>query len=145
MLYGGTYPPHCKKEFSSTIELELTEKSFKVYHECFGKCKGLLVPELYSNPSAACIQCLDCRLMYPPHKFVVHSHKSLENRTCHWGFDSANWRSYILLSQDYTGKEEKARLGQLLDEMKEKFDYNNKYKRKAPRVSDALNSYFKKE
>ncbi|KAM9370279.1 ski oncogene isoform 1-T1 [Phaethornis superciliosus] len=135
LLYGGTYPPHCKKEFSSTIELELTEKSFKVYHECFGKCKGLLVPELYSNPSAACIQCLDCRLMYPPHKFVVHSHKSLENRTCHWGFDSANWRSYILLSQDYTGKEEKARLGQLLDEMKEKFDYNNKYKRKAPRVT----------
>ncbi|NXA40293.1 SKI protein, partial [Eudromia elegans] len=134
LLYGGTYPPHCKKEFSSTIELELTEKSFKVYHECFGKCKGLLVPELYSNPSAACIQCLDCRLMYPPHKFVVHSHKSLENRTCHWGFDSANWRSYILLSQDYTGKEEKTRLGQLLDEMKEKFDYNNKYKRKAPRV-----------
>ncbi|NWX04107.1 SKI protein, partial [Caloenas nicobarica] len=135
LLYGGTYPPHCKKEFSSTIELELTEKSFKVYHECFGKCKGLLVPELYSNPGAACIQCLDCRLMYPPHKFVVHSHKSLENRTCHWGFDSANWRSYILLSQDYTGKEEKARLGQLLDEMKEKFDFNNKYKRKAPRVS----------
>lgn len=139
LLYGGTYPPHCKKEFSSTIELELTEKSFKVYHECFGKCKGLLVPELYSNPSAACIQCLDCRLMYPPHKFVVHSHKSLENRTCHWGFDSANWRSYILLSQDYTGKEEKARLGQLLDEMKEKFDYTNKYKRKAPRVSGACN------
>uniref|UniRef100_A0A8C8RMR2 Ski oncogene n=1 Tax=Pelusios castaneus TaxID=367368 RepID=A0A8C8RMR2_9SAUR len=134
LLYGGAYPPHCKKEFSSTIELELTEKSFKVYHECFGKCKGLLVPELYTNPSAACIQCLDCRLMYPPHKFVVHSHKSLENRTCHWGFDSANWRSYILLSQDYTGKEEKARLGQFLDEMKEKFDYNNKYKRKAPRI-----------
>nr|XP_023960150.2 ski oncogene isoform X2 [Chrysemys picta bellii] len=138
LLYGGTYPPHCKKEFSSTIELELTEKSFKVYHECFGKCKGLLVPELYSNPSAACIQCLDCRLMYPPHKFVVHSHKSLENRTCHWGFDSANWRSYILLSQDYTGKEEKARLGQFLDEMKEKFDYSNKYKRKAPRGPDPV-------
>ncbi|CAM5166994.1 unnamed protein product [Eretmochelys imbricata] len=134
LLYGGTYPPRCKKEFSSTIELELTEQSFKVYHECFGKCKGLLVPELYANPSAACIQCLDCRLMYPPHKFVVHSHKSLENRTCHWGFDSANWRSYILLSQDYTGKEEKARLGQFLDEMKEKFDYSNKYKRKAPRI-----------
>ncbi|KAM7139231.1 ski oncogene isoform 2-T2 [Macrochelys suwanniensis] len=134
LLYGGTYPPHCKKEFSSTIELELTEKSFKVYHECFGKCKGLLVPELYANPSAACIQCLDCRLMYPPHKFVVHSHKSLENRTCHWGFDSANWRAYILLSQDYTGKEEKARLGQCLDDMKEKFDYSNKYKRKAPRI-----------
>ncbi|XP_043848070.1 ski oncogene isoform X3 [Dromiciops gliroides] len=134
LLYGGAYPPHCKKEFASALELELTEKSFRVYHECFGKCKGLLVPELYVNPSAACIQCLDCRLMYPPHKFVVHSHKALENRTCHWGFDSANWRAYILLSQDYTGKEEKARLGQCLDDVKEKFDYGNKYKRKAPRV-----------
>ncbi|XP_005996646.1 v-ski avian sarcoma viral oncogene homolog a [Latimeria chalumnae] len=135
LLYGGTYPPHCKKEFSSTLELELTERSFKVYHECFGKCKGLFVPELYLNPNAACIQCLDCRLMYPPHKFVVHTHKSLENRTCHWGFDSANWRSYVLLSQDYTGKEEKARLEQFLDEIKEKFDFTNKYKRKAARVS----------
>ena len=106
-----------------------------MYHECFGKCKGLLVPELYSSPSAACIQCLDCRLMYPPHKFVVHSHKALENRTCHWGFDSANWRAYILLSQDYTGKEEQARLGRCLDDVKEKFDYGNKYKRRVPRVS----------
>ncbi|XP_014399247.1 PREDICTED: ski oncogene, partial [Myotis brandtii] len=96
---------------------------------------GLLVPELYSSPSAACIQCLDCRLMYPPHKFVVHSHKALENRTCHWGFDSANWRAYILLSQDYTGKEEQARLGRCLDDVKEKFDYGNKYKRRVPLVS----------
>ncbi|XP_041130041.1 ski oncogene-like [Polyodon spathula] len=105
LIYGGTYPPHCKKEFSGTLELELTEKSFKIYHECFGKCKGLFVPELYTSSNAACIQCMDCRLMYPAHKFVVHSHKALENRTCHWGFDSANWRAYILLSQDYTGKE----------------------------------------
>lgn len=144
LLYGGSFPPRCKKELppsnhaaapSGSLELEVTEKSFRVYHECFGKCKGLLVPELYSSPGAACIQCLDCRLMYPPHKFVIHSHKALENRTCHWGFDSANWRAYILLGQDYTGKEEKARLGQSLDEMKEKFDYGRRYKRKAPRVS----------
>ncbi|XP_030639745.1 v-ski avian sarcoma viral oncogene homolog a isoform X1 [Chanos chanos] len=139
LIYGGTYPPHCKKEFyGSSIELELTEKSFKIYHECFGKCKGLFVPELYTSPNAACIQCMDCRLMYPTHKFVVHSHKSLENRTCHWGFDSANWRAYVLLSQDYTGKEEKARLETLLDELKEKFDFANKYKRKASRASDPI-------
>uniref|UniRef100_A0A8D0DNU9 Ski oncogene n=1 Tax=Salvator merianae TaxID=96440 RepID=A0A8D0DNU9_SALMN len=148
LLYGGAYPPgRCKKELAGAaaaaaagphgapLELELSERSFKVYHECFGKCKGLLVPELYSNPGAACIQCLDCRLMYPPHKFVIHSHKALENRTCHWGFDSANWRAYILLSQDYAGKEEKARLGQCLDEVKEKFDYSSRYKRKAPKVA----------
>uniref|UniRef100_A0A8D0SNZ8 Ski oncogene n=1 Tax=Sus scrofa TaxID=9823 RepID=A0A8D0SNZ8_PIG len=135
LLYGGAYPPPCKQELAASLALglERSERSVRVYHECFGKCKGLLVPELYSSPSAACIQCLDCRLLYPPHKFVVHSHKALENRTCHWGFDSANWRAYILLSQDYTGKEEQARLGRCLDDVKEKFDYGNKYKRRAPR------------
>uniref|UniRef100_A0A3Q4BX18 Ski oncogene n=1 Tax=Mola mola TaxID=94237 RepID=A0A3Q4BX18_MOLML len=136
LIYGGAYPPRCKKELSGgSLELELTERSFKVYHECFGKCKGLFVPELYTSPNAACIQCMDCRLMYPTNKFVVHSHKAQENRTCHWGFDSANWRAYILLGQDYTGKVEKARLEQLLDEIKEKFDFANKYKRK---VSDPI-------
>ncbi|KAK9515821.1 hypothetical protein VZT92_026430 [Zoarces viviparus] len=140
LIYGGAYPPRCKKELSGgSLELELTERSFKVYHECFGKCNGLFVPELYSSPNAACIQCMDCRLMYPTHKFVVHSHKAQENRTCHWGFDSANWRAYILLGQDYSGKEEKARMEQLLDEIKEKFDFANKYKRKASsRTSDPI-------
>lgn len=138
LLYGGSYPPRCSKKDGGgggTLELEVTEKSFRVYHECFGKCKGLFVPELYGNPSAPCIQCLDCRLLYAPHKFVVHSHKALENRTCHWGFDSANWRAYILLAQDYGSDEEQARLGRQLDEMKDKFDYSNKYKRKAARIS----------
>uniref|UniRef100_A0A8C8DZ83 Ski oncogene n=1 Tax=Oryzias sinensis TaxID=183150 RepID=A0A8C8DZ83_9TELE len=89
LIYGGTYPPHCNKDLGS-LELERTERSFKVYHECFGRCKGLFVPELYSSPAAACIQCMDCRLMFPPHKFVVHSHKRLENRTVHW---AAMWDS----------------------------------------------------
>ncbi|KAM8927016.1 ski oncogene isoform 2-T2 [Pelodytes ibericus] len=136
LLYGGTYPPRCKKDFQGSLELEMTEQSFRVYHECFGKCKGLFVPELYANPSSPCIQCLDCRLLYPPHKFVVHSHKALENRTCHWGFDSANWRAYLLLAQDSgMSEEEQGRLGRVLEEMKEKFDYSNKYKRKASRIS----------
>ncbi|XP_077059649.1 v-ski avian sarcoma viral oncogene homolog b isoform X2 [Siphateles boraxobius] len=128
LIFGGTFPPHADKELSCSIELERTEKSFKVYHECFGKCKGLFVPELYTSPSAACIQCLDCRLMFPTHKFVVHSHKRQENRTCHWGFDSSNWRAYILLDQDYSDKEESTTLQQLLDELKGKFDLGNKHK-----------------
>uniref|UniRef100_A0A3Q2ZBB1 Ski oncogene n=1 Tax=Kryptolebias marmoratus TaxID=37003 RepID=A0A3Q2ZBB1_KRYMA len=132
LIYGGAFPPRCRKDPSSgSLELQLTDRSFRVYHECFGKCKGLFVPELYTSPNAACIQCADCRLMYPTHKFVVHGHKAQENRTCHWGFDSANWRAYILLGQDYTGKEERSRLELLLDEIKEKFDFANKYKRKA--------------
>ncbi|KAM6980089.1 v-ski avian sarcoma viral oncogene homolog b [Aplochiton taeniatus] len=133
LIYGGTYPPHCNKELSGSLELERTEKSFKVYHECFGRCKGLFVPELYTSPNAACIQCMDCRLMYPTHKFVVHSHKRLENRTVHWGFDSANWRAYVLLDQDYTGKEEKSHLEQLLKEIKAKFDLSNKISKKSSR------------
>ncbi|XP_059184739.1 v-ski avian sarcoma viral oncogene homolog b [Centropristis striata] len=132
LIYGGTYPPHCNKELGS-LELERTEKSFKVYHECFGRCKGLFVPELYNGPSAACIQCMDCRLMFPPHKFVVHSHKRLENRTVHWGFDSANWRAYVLLDPDYTGKEEKSHLEQLLKELKGKYDLTAKRSTKSCR------------
>uniref|UniRef100_G3PHX7 Ski oncogene n=1 Tax=Gasterosteus aculeatus aculeatus TaxID=481459 RepID=G3PHX7_GASAC len=143
LVYGGAFPPRCKREpGGGSLELELTERSFRVYHECFGKCRGLFVPELYSSPGAACIQCMDCRLMYPTHKFVVHSHKAQENRTCHWGFDSANWRAYILLGQDYSLKEEReaARLQQLLDDVKEKFDFANKYKRRASssRASDPV-------
>ncbi|XP_028262651.1 v-ski avian sarcoma viral oncogene homolog b [Parambassis ranga] len=132
LIYGGTYPPHCNKELGS-LELERTEKSFKVYHECFGRCKGLFVPELYTGPAAACIQCMDCRLMFPPHKFVVHSHKRLENRTVHWGFDSANWRAYVLLDPDYTGKEEKSHLEQLLKELKGKYDLTVKLSSKSCR------------
>ncbi|CAH2320006.1 ski oncogene isoform X1 [Pelobates cultripes] len=136
LLYGGTYPPRCKKDMQVSLELELTEKSFRVYHECFGKCKGLFIPELYNDINAPCIQCLDCRLLYPPNKFVVHSHKALENRTCHWGFDSDNWRAYILLAQDYSSnEEEQARMARLLEDMKEKFDFSKKYKRKIARVS----------
>ncbi|XP_037534667.1 v-ski avian sarcoma viral oncogene homolog b [Nematolebias whitei] len=132
LIYGGSYPPHCNKELGS-LELERTEKSFKVYHECFGRCRGLFVPELYAGPAAACIQCMDCRLMFPPHKFVVHSHKRLENRTVHWGFDSANWRAYVLLDPDYTDKEEKSHLEQLLKELKRKYDVMGKVSSKSCR------------
>uniref|UniRef100_A0A8D3ECD8 Ski oncogene n=1 Tax=Scophthalmus maximus TaxID=52904 RepID=A0A8D3ECD8_SCOMX len=134
LIHGGTFPPRCHKEFGALeLELERTEASFRVYHECFGRCRGLFVPELYAGPSAACVQCLDCRLMFPPHKFVVHSHKRLENRTVHWGFDSANWRAYVLLDPDYAGKEEKSHLEQLLKELKGKYDLAGKLSSKSCR------------
>ncbi|XP_047656183.1 v-ski avian sarcoma viral oncogene homolog a [Tachysurus fulvidraco] len=117
---------------------ELDVKGFKVYHECFGKCSGIFVPDLYTSPGAECIQCMDCGLMHAPHKFVVHGHKSLENRTCHWGFDSANWRAYILLSPEYGEKEENAKLEMMLHELKERFDFANKYKRRSSGVLDAV-------
>lgn len=139
LLYGGAGPPACRKEPPAAALApgpERAERGLRVYHECFGKCRGLLLPELYSSPGAACIQCLDCRLLLPPQRFVVHSHQALENRTCHWGFDSANWRAYVLLSPDYAGEERRARLGRRLDDVKEKFDYASKYQRRLPRVPE---------
>lgn len=135
LLHSGVLPPSADKQLAcSSAELQYTERAFKIYHECFGKCKGLFMPELYTSPHAACIQCLDCRLLFSTQKFVVHSHKRLENRTCHWGFDSSNWRAYILLDHDYTEKEEKATLQQLLNELKGKYDLVIKHKSLSFRV-----------
>ena len=86
--------------------------SFKVQHECFGDCVGVLHPQSYSSRDAKCIgrtvvpsvtisthlhlaECTECQSYLSPQKFVSHSHSKHENRTCHWGFDSANWTSYI--------------------------------------------------
>lgn len=85
----------CKNE-----EEEETIVKFKVYHECFGKCKGIFDAKLFETDDSVCIECLDCGYQFSPQRFVRHAHRSLENRTCHWGFNSANWRSYLLLSRE---------------------------------------------
>uniref|UniRef100_A0ABM0GXC2 Ski oncogene-like n=1 Tax=Saccoglossus kowalevskii TaxID=10224 RepID=A0ABM0GXC2_SACKO len=103
-----------------------SENSYKVHHECFGKCKGIFTPELYTSSHAKCIICVDCQGMFTPQRFVCHAHKSLENRTCHWGFDSANWRSYLLLAKD----QDIDKYQDALEEMKAKFDFVGRYKRK---------------
>eukprot|EP00095_Tigriopus_kingsejongensis_P006894 maker-scaffold125_size330479-snap-gene-2.18 protein:Tk06894 transcript:maker-scaffold125_size330479-snap-gene-2.18-mRNA-1 annotation:"ski oncogene" len=94
--------------------------SFKVEHECFGKCVGILLPEACTNVSARCIECLECEGLFSPPKFVCHSHHSAENRTCHWGFDSANWRSYLHLYEGYT-EAEKERLQRRFSDFKSKY------------------------
>ncbi|XP_048768231.2 ski oncogene-like isoform X2 [Ostrea edulis] len=105
--------------------------SFKVYHECFGKCKGIFHPENYTSASDRCIQCCDCMGIFSPQKFVGHSHKAQENNTCHWGFDSSKWRAYLLLAKDQEGKD---KLQRDLEKMKAKFDAN----RKRQQVTDSL-------
>ncbi|RZF37030.1 hypothetical protein LSTR_LSTR004718 [Laodelphax striatellus] len=89
--------------------------AFDVYHECFGKCRGLCVPELYTDSTASCIQCQECHGLFSPQRFVCHAHRPHENRTCHWGFDSSNWRAYLLLCQDQADLEH---LATLLDRFK---------------------------
>ncbi|KAL6439931.1 hypothetical protein ACFW04_004146 [Cataglyphis niger] len=88
------------KKVCGKDEDEETIVKFKVYHECFGKCKGIFDAELFETDDSVCIECLECGYQFSPQRFVRHAHRSLENRTCHWGFDSANWRSYLLLSRD---------------------------------------------
>uniref|UniRef100_A0A1B6LMN6 c-SKI SMAD4-binding domain-containing protein n=1 Tax=Graphocephala atropunctata TaxID=36148 RepID=A0A1B6LMN6_9HEMI len=90
----------------------------KVYHECFGKCRGVCMPELYTDTSAQCIECTECHGLFTPQTFVCHAHRYLENRTCHWGFDSSNWRAYLLLVEDQPDHERRAKL---LDFFKEQF------------------------
>ncbi|KYN00459.1 Ski oncogene [Cyphomyrmex costatus] len=89
-----------KKPCKSEEEEEEVIVKFKVYHECFGKCKGIFDAKLFETDDSVCIECLECGYQFSPQRFVRHAHRSLENRTCHWGFDSANWRSYLLLSRE---------------------------------------------
>ncbi|KAK4319746.1 hypothetical protein Pmani_002162 [Petrolisthes manimaculis] len=84
----------------------------RVYHTCFGKCKGVVWEDLYTGPDSPCIECEECRGLLPPARFVCHAHRSLENRTVHWGFDAEQWRTYLLLAKDQHLPLEKAE-GQL--------------------------------
>ncbi|XP_041698375.2 ski-like protein isoform X1 [Coregonus clupeaformis] len=101
-----------------------TEASFQVEHQCLGKCQGLFVPQFYAKPESPCIQCMECQLLFSPQKFVMHSHKSPDKRTCHWGFDSAKWPCYLQLGRKYLGTAEEPQLKQLLEDVKDKFHYN---------------------
>ena len=105
--------------------------SFRVQHECFGHCRGIVLPEAYTSPNAKCIECLECEGLFCPAKFVCHSHgRNRENRTCHWGFDSANWRAYLHLADDYTDAEQD-KLAKTVADFKARYTNNvNHQKRK---------------
>lgn len=101
----------------------------RVYHTCFGKCKGLVWDDLYTSPGAACIECEECHGLLPPTRFVCHAHRALENQTIHWGFDAEQWRTYLLLAKDQQLPLEKAEAQ--LKAFKNKYDpVGANYKRK---------------
>jgi len=102
--------------------------TFRVQHKCFGDCTGLLHPQAFTAPGARCIECTECSTMLSPQRFVCHTHQAPETRTCHWGFDSANWAAYIQVAEDY-GEEERERLQEELSSVKRRFSHN-KVKRK---------------
>ncbi|XP_042313735.1 ski-like protein [Sceloporus undulatus] len=105
----------------SLVQLKETGSAFEVEHECLGKCQGLFAPQFYLQPDSPCIQCSECYGMFSPQTFVMHSHRSPDKRTCHWGFESAKWHCYLHINQKYLGTSEERDLQHLLEEMKEKF------------------------
>lgn len=120
-------------------ESKKASSSILVRHKCFGRCKGRYYPNKFTSLSSKCIQCEDCSEFLSPDRFVVHSHsKNQETRTCHWGFDSSNWRFYIHLPTDFEDvKEYQA----ILKEMKTRFKQPTATKRPAPvdvRSADTL-------
>ncbi|KAM7379568.1 hypothetical protein PAMP_005114 [Pampus punctatissimus] len=123
---GAALPADPSGKLSAQGLLKESEASFQVEHQCLGKCQGLFVPQFYTQPEAPCIQCIECHLLFSPQKFVMHSHKSPDKRTCHWGFDSAKWPCYLQLARKYQGMPEEPKLKHLLDEVKEKFHYQVK-------------------
>lgn len=76
---------------------------FKVYHECFGGARGVCAPD------ADLVQCVECRALYSPRRFVCHSHAA-EHRTCHWGFDSSRWRRFLLVADEEADRDKCAAL-----------------------------------
>ncbi|XP_029417927.1 ski-like protein isoform X2 [Nannospalax galili] len=110
---------------NSLAQLKETGSAFEVEHECLGKCQGLFAPQFYVQPDAPCIQCLECCGMFAPQTFVMHSHRSPDKRTCHWGFESAKWHCYLHVNQKYLGTPEEKKLKMILEEMKEKFNLRN--------------------
>jgi SKI/SNO/DAC family/c-SKI Smad4 binding domain len=97
-------------------ELSHNYFSFRVYHRCFGKCEGICTPELFTFRDRECIECVECHGMLAPNKFVLHvcKNKPKENFTCHWGFESNKWRSYIHVAMSEVNQEKCTRR---LDEM----------------------------
>lgn len=115
----------CSALVHSTPEKSLNPPSahcIRVYHNCFGKGDGHFNPELYTSPDAKCIHCVECQGLFAPTKFVCHSHKAPENRTCHWGFDSERWRDYLL------AKDKKFQ--DALENLKSRYDPKHKHKRR---------------
>ncbi|XP_013776155.1 ski oncogene-like [Limulus polyphemus] len=117
-------------------ELHVQQKlffKFRVFHRCFGKCSGTLVPDLYTAPFARCIECAECHALMSPGVFVCHAHRARENRTCHWGFDSANWRAYVMVAKD---EEDRESLAKHLEDFKAKFERTQNLKRKQAILED---------
>lgn len=126
---------------NALAQLRETGSAFEVEHDCLGKCQGLFAPQFYTQPDAPCIQCLECYGLFSTQTFVMHSHRSPDKRTCHWGFESSKWYCYLHLSPKYLGTPDEKELKLALEEMKEKFTFKKYQKRPHCKVSSPLLLY----
>lgn len=102
--------------------------SLEVYHECFGGCVGTLEIDKYTDPYAKCITCSHCDGIFSPRRFVVHNHSSGEIHTCHWGFDDAKWRLYLMLCNE----QPTLHVQKLWEMLLNKFSDGQRWKRASP-------------
>ena len=102
--------------------------SLEVYHECFGGCVGTLEIDKYTDPYAKCITCSQCDGVFSPRRFVIHNHSSGEIHTCHWGFDDAKWRLYLMLCNE----QPTIHVQKLWEMLMNKFSDGHRWKRASP-------------
>jgi len=115
----GNYCP--TRPSSLTLTADESGDAIPVMHRCFGKCMGSL------RPSTRLVRCAACHHEFDVEQFVCHSHGDQESRTCHWGFDAANWRLYLQLAPDIADDE---RLQNQLDYFKDHSDLTSATSRK---------------
>lgn len=93
--------------------------SFEVFHDVFGKTRGVCMPELYTEKFSACIQCVECKGLFAPQRFVNHIHRFTGTNSCHWGYKRENWKAYIKVSH---GHPDYAEVVNLFETFKEQID-----------------------
>lgn len=99
---GPLFETEAQKSILALAKAVTSTLMIRVYHRCFGKCTGLFYPALLNSARSDCIECLTCKNMLAPRRFIGHTHGPKENDVCHWGFNSYNWRYYIRLSRKQT-------------------------------------------
>lgn len=77
---------------------DLVTFSFDVFHDVFGKTRGVCMPELYTDKCKECIRCAECKAMFAPQRFVNHIHRFTGTNSCHWGYKRENWKAYVKVS-----------------------------------------------
>lgn len=112
--------------------------SFEVFHDVFGKTRGVCMPELYTEKFSACIQCVECKALFAPQRFVNHIHRFTGTNSCHWGYKRENWKAYIKVSHGHPDYAEVVNLFETFKEQIEESSTTHFSSRKRKQVTLAV-------